>query len=238
MQQVTPEDMQQLQTSNYNVLRRWPGRRCCSTSMRAAWTQMERNTWTCLKNWNLINDPKEQGPVVFVWWDSLMTTTYADEFAQSKLPLVWPDESSLLDGMKHDSAFMFADDITTPSRENDSDCINKAFSKAVITLKGIEKSNHLEWTSYKSSAIRHLLRIPALSRMDLYSGGGENIINAHKKFTGPSWRMVVEMTAGINALWRLPEGKAGTRAVNTTTILSMTGWQENIISYYSCHKRQ
>ena len=50
------------------------------------------------------------------------------------------DESSLLDGMKHDSAFMFADDITTPSRENDSDCINKAFSKAVITLKESRKA--------------------------------------------------------------------------------------------------
>ena len=137
-----------------------------------------------------------------------MTTTYADEFAQSKLPLVWPDESSLLDGMKHDSAFMFADDITTPSRENDSDCINKAFSKAVITLKGIEKSNHLEWTSYKSSAIRHLLRIPALSRMDLYSGGGE-YNQCPQEIHRPKLAYGGRNDCRYQRLWRLPGGQSG-----------------------------
>lgn len=209
MQNITTDDMQQLQTNNYNVFAEMAKPLLLKYINENSLDEDGKKYLGLFKNWNLVNDAKEQGPVVFtMWWDSLMTTTYADEFAQSKLPLAWPDESSLLDGMKHDSAFLFADDINTPSKENDSDCINKAFAKAVATLKEIDKGN-LEWTTYKSSAIRHLLRIPALSRMDLYSGGGENIINAHKKFTGPSWRMVVEMTAGINAYGVYPGGQSG-----------------------------
>lgn len=210
MQQITPEDMQHMQVSTYNVEAEITRPLLLKYINESSLDADAKEYVDILKNWNLNNDPKEQGPVVFqVWFDSLMTTTFGDEFAQTSLPLLWPDESSLIDGMIRDSAFLFADDITTPQRENDSACINKALSKAVATLRQLEADNSLEWTNYKSSAIRHLLKIPALSRMNLYSGGGENIINAHKKFTGPSWRMVVEMTDGINAYGVYPGGQSG-----------------------------
>jgi len=57
--------------------------------------------------------------------------------------------------------------------------------------------------------VRHLLRIPALSRLNLNSGGDDNCLNAYTKFHGPSWRMVVELTDNINAYGIYPGGQNG-----------------------------
>ena len=143
-----------------------------------------------------------------VWWDSLMTEVYSDEFAQTTLPLAWPEPATLVEAIK-DSVNIFADNINTPEKETIASNINTAFKKAVITLDSLEKQQKLAWGSYKESGVRHLLHIPALSRLNLMSGGGENIINAYTQYHGPSWRMVVELTDKINAYGIYPGGQQG-----------------------------
>jgi penicillin amidase len=151
------------------------------------------------------------GATVFkLWWDSLMTTTYSDEFSQSTLPLPWPEVSTLLDGIIRDSTtYQFADNINTSSKETLTEDINIAFKKAAVVLQQLEADKKIEWGRFKESGIRHLLRIPALSRLNLPSGGGEDIINAYTQFHGPSWRMIVELTDKPSAYGIYPGGQNG-----------------------------
>ena len=45
--------------------------------------------------------------------------------------------------------------------------------------------------------------------MNLPIGGGANTINAAKQITGPSWRMVVSLTAKTEAYGVYPGGQSG-----------------------------
>jgi len=53
------------------------------------------------------------------------------------------------------------------------------------------------------------LRVPALSSLNLFSGGGQFEINAYTKFHGPSWRMIVELSDETNAHGVYPGGQSG-----------------------------
>ena len=59
----------------------------------------------------------QKGHTVFsVWWDSLITTLYGDEFSQTKLPLALPEDWAMLEDMQKDSAKFFADNINTTAK--------------------------------------------------------------------------------------------------------------------------
>ena len=65
------------------------------------------------------------------------------------------------------------------------------------------------WGKFKDTGVRHLLKIPALSRLHLPIGGGVHIINAATKDHGPSWRMVVQLSDKIEAYGVYPGGQSG-----------------------------
>ncbi len=210
MQNISVKDMERLQTSNYNVFAEMARPVLLKYINEANLNSDEKKYLGIFKTWNLNSDPGETGPTVFnLWWDSLMTTTYSDEFSQSTLSLPWPEECTLLDGIKRDSAYVFADNINTPAKETIATDVTVAFKEAVEVLEKLERENKIEWGEFKESGVRHLLRIPALSRLNLISGGGKNIINAYTKFHGPSWRMIVELTDKINAYGIYPGGENG-----------------------------
>ncbi len=210
MQNVTVEDMKHLQTNNYNVFAEIAKPLLLKYIYDSTFNPIEKKYFNIFKKWNLNNDADQKGASVFnLWWDSLMTVTYGDEFSQSTLSLPWPERSILLDNIIHDSAKLFADNIYTPERETIATDINIAFKKSVAVSQELDKAGGLEWGKYKASGIRHLLRIPEFSRLNLNSGGGEGIINAYTKFHGPSWRMIVELTDKINAYGIYPAGQDG-----------------------------
>ena len=210
MQNITTDDMEQMQTSNYNVFAEIARPVLLKYLDQSNLGDDEKNYLNILKNWNLESNAGEKGPTVFnVWWDSLMTTVYNDEFAQTTLPLVWPDESTLVEGILKDSDYLFADDINTSAKETIADDVNAAFKKAVAMLQKTEANSSLEWGKFKASGIRHLLRLPAFSRLNLMSGGGDHIINDYTQFHGPSWRMIVELTDKTNAYGIYPGGQEG-----------------------------
>ena len=62
---------------------------------------------------------------------------------------------------------------------------------------------------YKDSYIGHLLRLEPLSAHVL-TGGNHDIVNAHSKTHGPSWRMVVSLEkTGAKAWGVYPGGQSG-----------------------------
>ena len=210
MQNISAEDMQHMQTSNYNVFAEIARPVLLNYMDKSGLSNDEKKYLELLQNWNLKSDPGEKGAVVFnVWWDNLMEVIYRDEFSQTNLPLLWPDESALVDGIKKDSAYAFADNINTAEKETIANCVNAAFKTAFTKLQELEKNDMFEWSKYKNSGVRHLLKIPQLSRLNLVSGGGEHIINCLKQYHGPSWRMVTELTDEVNAYGIYPGGQSG-----------------------------
>jgi penicillin amidase len=202
--------MQRLQTDNYNVFAEMARPVLLKHLDVTKLTSDEVFYINKLKTWNLRNDINEQGATIFkVFWDSLEAAVFQDEFSQTKLPLRWPDESTLIEGLIKDSCYKFLDDMSTSAVENISDIVLKAYKMAYREFKKADHKNQLAWGKFKDTGIRHLLRIPALGRLHLPIGGGEHIINATKSTHGPSCRIIVHLTDNIEAYGVYPGGQSG-----------------------------
>jgi penicillin amidase len=211
MSNITPQDMQILQTDNYNVFAEIAKPVLLKYLNENGLNAEQKKYLQIFKDWNLRNDVNENGATVFrVWWDSLEVQTWGDEFANTKMQLPWPDESTLIESLIKDSAYQFADDISTPNKkETIADVMLASFIKAAKQLAILEKEKNLDWAKYKDTKVQHLLKLPALSSMHLPIGGGQHIINATTAVHGPSWRMIVHMTDNIEAYGVYPGGQSG-----------------------------
>jgi penicillin amidase len=210
MSGITVEDMQRLQTDNYNVFAEMARPALLRYLDQAKLTPDELNYLRKFKAWNLRSDPNQEGPTIFkVWWDNLSQAVFSDEFARTTLPLRWPDESTLLEGLLRDSAYKFADNINTPIVETIPDLVLTAFKSAYKELRVANNERRLAWGKFKDTGVRHLLKLPAFSRLHLPIGGGANIINATSGDHGPSWRMIVQLTKETEAYGVYPGGQSG-----------------------------
>lgn len=210
MQNITAKDMMQLQNYNYNVFAEMARPVLEKNMDESKLNSTEKKYYDIYKSWNLSNDADAPGATVFVtWWDSLMQCTYRDEFSQTTLPMPKVDESTLLESLLKDTAYQFADDITTPQKETVKDIVMKAFKEIVPVMQHAETVDSLPWGKFKDGGVKHLLSIPALSNLHVNSGGGVHILNAFYKTHGPSWRMVVELTDETNAYGIYPGGQSG-----------------------------
>lgn len=211
MGNITVEDMEHLQTDNYDLFAEMAKPVLVRYMDTTALNSKELRYWNIFKQWNLRNDAEETGPTVFnALWDTLYNHIYADEFSVTSLPVARPVNSTLLENLIKDSAYAFADDIRTKdTKETIRDMVVQSFRAIMPRLEEAEEKHELVWGSFKKGTIQHLLKIPALSRMDLFSGGGRFSINAFSGNHGPSWRMVVELTDEPNAYGVYPGGQSG-----------------------------
>ena len=207
---LTIEDMMKLQTENYNVFAEMANPVLVKNIDLTALTEDERNYFDILRAWDLRNDPDEKGPTIFVLtWDNFSKLVWDDELAQTKLPLIYPTESALLEGILKDSNFKFLDNINTPVKETLKDDVTAAFKRAVKLCKLAEAEGRLAWAKYKATGVTHLAKLAPFSRTDLPIGGGTNCINAAKQDHGPSWRMIVQLSAKTVAYGIYPGGQSG-----------------------------
>jgi penicillin amidase len=210
MNNITPEDMQQMQMENYNVFAEMARPVLLKYLDESALTGDEKKYVEILKNWNLRGDISEKGSTVFkCMWDSLEVEVFGDEYSKSKLPMSWPDRPTLLESLLRDPTYKFVDNINTDKKETINDDVLVACKKACKNLKYVENAGNLEWGKFKDTKVQHLLKIPALSRLHLPIGGGENMINATKETHGPSWRIIVHLTDEIEAYCVYPGGQSG-----------------------------
>lgn len=210
MQQITPQDMMDMQTDNYNVFAEMARPIFLENINEDALNESERKYFGLLKNWDLRNDANSKGATVFVFtWKCFFDTVYNDEFAKINGPVIKPFESTLLESVLKDSAYKFLDNVSTSQTETLPDVVTAAFKKAVIGLSKASLEDKLEWAKYKDTHISHLLKLPVFSRLHLPIGGGTHIINATKSDHGPSWRMVVSLSQNTEAYAVYPGGQSG-----------------------------
>ena len=208
MQQITPQDMMAMQTDNYNIFAEMARPIFLKNIQQQNLTTEEKKYFDLLQNWDLRNDVDSKGATVFVTlFDKFKSVVFDDEYANAPTPIMHPFESTLLEGVLRDSAFKFLDNIATPQVETLADDATLAFKQTVKELSKL--GDKLAWGKYKDTHIDHLTKIPAFSRMHLPIGGGTNIINATKADHGPSWRMIVSLTAQTEAYGVYPGGQSG-----------------------------
>ncbi|HEX8314456.1 MAG TPA: penicillin acylase family protein [Flavisolibacter sp.] len=165
-----------------------------------------------LKTWDYNVSANATAPTIYqAWFDSLEKQVWSDEFAQLKKTTALPDEETLFEALRRDTLFRFIDNITTAETETLNQQVTTAFKLAAGGLAKEEKANELVWWKHKGSAIQHSLRdaLKPFGRYDLPSGGWGNVLHAHTKTNGPSWRMIVHLTAETEAWGIYPAGQSG-----------------------------
>lgn len=209
MQHITPVDMQKMQTDNYRVLAEFSKDILLQTNVSRLSAE-ERSFFSLYKSWNFRNDPGEKGATVFdIWWRELEKAIWSDDIDSVKLPMPWPNETTLVESLHRDSAYRFVDNIFTPKKETLQDVLLIAAKNATIRLKLLDNEGRLEWAKYKDTKVEHMLSLAPFSRFHLPVGGGSGIINATKLDHGPSWRMVIHLSTDTEAYGVYPGGQSG-----------------------------
>jgi len=210
MQNVSIEDMKALQNSNLNGFAVSAVPVILKHLNPASINGDEKKYFELLKNWNLRNDKDSKGATVYeLLWNELFDLIYEDEYKNAPEVILYPYASTLLEALLKDPDYKFVDIVGTTQKENISDILNIAFKNITPELKKLEKNDNLGWGEYKATKVSHLTKLGPFSRNDIVSGGNANAVNATKKGHGPSWRMIVSLTANTEAYGVYPGGQNG-----------------------------
>jgi penicillin amidase len=210
MNKISPENMMELQTENYNVFAEMSVPLFLKYVNLDSLDEIQKKYFDILKAWNLRNDPGEKGATIFTKaWECFEKEVWYDDMTKSPLPMVRPVESVLVEALLRDTAFKFVDDIRTPQKETLRDQITTGFKKGVASLKSLDTEGRLDWEKAKDTKVMHLARLAPFSRLHLPIGGGRHCINAANEEHGPSWRMVVALTDTTEAYGVYPGGESG-----------------------------
>ena len=210
MSAITPQDMMAMQTSNYDVFAEMARPIFLKNINEGMLDATEKKYLDIFKKWDLNNEVDAIAPTVFsILWNSFDSVVFNDEFKKAPAAIAHPFESSLLDGILRDSNYKFVDNIETAQKETVKDDVTAAFKAAVTQLKILESAGRLPWAKYKATEINHLTKLQPFSRLDIAIGGGTHCINATKQYHGPSWRMIVSLTAQTEAYGVYPGGQSG-----------------------------
>jgi penicillin amidase len=205
MNQITVQDMMQLQNDNTNLFAR------AAVPLLLKHLHSSSPYYKLLSDWNLQNAPDSKGATIFyIFWDQLMDLIWNDDLNAAKMALQMPWEKTTLNWLLRDSSMHFIDNINTPEKETLSSLVQQAFKITTDSAQVLESQKKLEWGRYRGTDIRHLTRsLPAFSAMHLPTGGGRHIVNATKETHGPSWRMVVQLSDKTEAYGIYPGGQSG-----------------------------
>ena len=210
MTAITPQDMMNLQTDNFDAGAAMVKPFIVANMKENDLSAAEKKYFDILKNWNCRDDIGSQGATVFdQFWKNFEAVVFDDEYANAPKVIMRPYFSTLVEGILKDSAYKFLDDIGTPQIETLADGVTNALRKAAIELSKIKTGGKLNWDKYKATRINHLAKLAPFSRMNLPIGGGGRAINATKTDHGPSWRMVISLTAKTEAYGVYPGGQSG-----------------------------
>lgn len=212
MNGITPDDMMKLQNNYFSSLAEDSRSTLLSYVREGDLNADEKKYIDFVKSWDLMASPNSKGQTVYqCWWDSLEVEIWKDELTKVNPQAAWPEEQTLMELLKKDSAMKFIDNVNTAQKETLYDVVTIALKKASANLAKKESEGKLEWAKFKNPTVYHLLKESLLpfARTGLNVGGNGNIINAVTHSHGPSWRMIVQMTTSTDAYGVYPGGESG-----------------------------
>jgi penicillin amidase len=125
--------------------------------------------------------------------------------------------SAVLTRLVADSASTWWDLRDTPAVEDRDATLASAVASAFLATRqrlGPPENGGWTWSKLHRANINHLLRLPALSALDLPISGGTSTLSpvAGAGTNGPSWRMVVDLGPTVHAWVTYPGGQSGNPA--------------------------
>jgi penicillin amidase len=141
-------------------------------------------------------------------WDELATASGVRRVTPS---------SAVFARLMADSASAWWDDRSTPEVEDRDAILASSLASAFLATRqryGVPGDSGWRWSNVHRINIHHLLRLPALSALDLPAAGGPGTLSpiAIGGSNGPSWRMVVELGPTLHAWVTYPGGQSGNPA--------------------------
>jgi penicillin amidase len=208
---ITVEDMMKLQSDNFNLKAAESLPFFLSNLDSTNFSEKEKSAFHILKTWKYNNHAKSIGASYYeAWWDNLFPLLW-DELKREE-GLSSPTTYTTIKLLKEKPDLEFFDIKSTAEKETGGDVIRKAFSLAVEDIEEWKKqhSDTVTWAEYKDSFIAHLLPPMKALSIPVKTGGNHDIVNAHSRTHGPSWRMIVSLEKdGVKAWGTYPGGQSG-----------------------------
>ena len=208
---ITIKDMMNLQNDNYNLKAAESLPLFISHLDPSTLNETEQKALEVLKSWDFYNNVDSEGASYYeAWWDALFPMIW-DEMDSAHVAMKKPTTFNTIQLIKLNPTFSFFNLVATPEKETATEVLRKSFTKGVADIEVWKAKNGKDpqWAAFKDSFIGHLLRLEPLSKHVLH-GGNHDIVNAHSRTHGPSWRMVVSLEkSGVKAWGVYPGGQSG-----------------------------
>ena len=211
MDSITAEDMMRLQNDNFSLQ--------ASEGLPALLKQLDTSQFNTvqkavlakLRKWDYRFDKDKVEPAIFkTLWDKFYEMTFDEVLIwRDSLPILLPENWRLIELTSNSPGDFIFDDQKTTERETAKNIATAAFLAATTELADKLLDPQFNWATHKKTAIMHLARIPAFSKMDLPVGGYGQALNAISGSNGPSWRMVVELGDEVKGWGVFPGGQSG-----------------------------
>ena len=209
---ITYRDMMRLQNDNFNLKAAESLPLFLSYLDTTELDLLQKQAYRILRSWDHTNSANSAGATYYeAWWDNLMPLLW-DEMENEQHALTRPTTFNTIKLLKERPELSFFDIHQTDEKETAGDVIRKAF---ILGVEDIEewKTRHTTlpvWAEYKDSYIGHLLPPLTALSIPVKTGGNHDIVNAHSRTHGPSWRMVASLEpSGIKAWATYPGGQSG-----------------------------
>ncbi|MBL0235176.1 MAG: penicillin acylase family protein [Saprospiraceae bacterium] len=164
-----------------------------------------------LKSWNYMYDSNAVAPVYFDLWMDIFHRLVWDEISQDTLKkyTAMPSDQTTIRLMKENINLSYYDIKSSPTKESLQDVVRISYDSLLNQIQS-KLLFQKKWADYKHASIDHMARIPAFGIPFVSTSGSKDIINAHARTFGPSWRMIVELTEdGPKAFGIYPGGQDG-----------------------------
>lgn len=210
---ITVEDMMKLQGDNYNLKAAESLPVFLKYLDTASFTPDEQVIYRALASWDYINSAESEAASYYeAWWDRLMPMIW-DEMAKEDTPLTRPTTYNTIKLIKEKPELSFFDIQETKEKETAREVLQRSFKEGVNDIAEWRKNHpgnaRVDWGDFKDSYIGHLLRLQPFN-LPVKHGGNHDIVNAHSRTHGPSWRMVVSLEkSGVKAWGVYPGGQSG-----------------------------
>ena len=193
---LTPIDMMQLQNSTFSLKAQETLPLLLSLLDNTTLTSEQSEAVKVLRDWDFSYDSASIGALIFHTWFRSFYKMTLDELYSSKdsSNLLYPESfiiHNLLDPVN--SKHKIFDVMSTPQTETAKDIANTSFLFTLNELKFNSKTAQ-SWGKYLNTKIPHMANLPGFSSEILLTGGTSDVLNAISNGSGPSWRMIVELS--------------------------------------------
>ncbi|SMO70390.1 penicillin acylase family protein [Fodinibius sediminis] len=212
MDNITPRDLQQLQTDTYSYHAATVLPRLLRDLRKDTLSPLKREALASLAEWDYNNDGELSAPSLFhYWWEALDNAIWDDEYHAVSFPMERPARDQTAHLVLTDSTLSWYDNITTEESETLNMLINRSFHRAFrqLTKEFGPRGPRWKWGQVNNTNLNHLAQIPGLGQPNIFTDGARESINAIRGDHGPSWRMVVAMGPAIDAYGIYPGGQSG-----------------------------